>query len=185
MPFNPNPTTGGTVYTPGQFFSGKVLTSDWMTANAAWGKVGSTTAASNEGATLRTLPDLDIAVGKYERLIARYQIFYTGTANSDFKFLLTFRDRTASPGVITPTLLRIANRYTATDDTAEVTSVLTAEGSGTAVTGGGGTDGYVDLNVVLNNGATAGDLHFQYAQNTDHADDVIVRAGSFVEFQRF
>jgi hypothetical protein len=87
MPFNPNPTTGGTVYTPGQFFSGKVLTSDWMTDNAAWGKVGSTTAASNEGATLRTLPDLDIAVGKYERLIARYQIFYTGTANSDFKQL--------------------------------------------------------------------------------------------------
>ena len=186
MPFNLNPTTNSVVYTPGEFFSGKVLLDDYMTDNTAYGKVGDETAASNEGATLRDLSDLNIPVGKYERLILKYKIFFNSTDNADFKYEVALVDSAGSD--ITPAFVRATDVYidpTASGTTGNNSAVESAINAAQTCVCTGSGNGVLDLNIILKNTSTQGTLKIQYAQNTNHADRVTIYAGSYVEHQRW
>lgn len=163
MPYNLNPTNNSTVYTSGEFFSGDVLTADQTVTNSA---------------TLVTVPTFTIGVGKYERVLFRYNIFYTTTADGDFKYRV---DVPASP-----TLYRMVPELIVPAATSVTTpGLITAEADGTGLAASG-TDGWLRITGMLNNGANAGEIVFQFAQNTaTSAQSAVVRAGSFVEFMQF
>jgi hypothetical protein len=128
-------------------------------------------------ATLVTVPELTISVGKYERVAFNYQIFYTTTASGDLKYRI---DVPASP-----TSYRLLAEEQAPAGAATVTTILTAEADD-SVLAVSGTDGYLNLKGVLVNGATAGDIVFQFAQNTQTASEsAVILAGAYVEYRRF
>lgn len=163
MPYITNPTNNSTVYTPGQFNSGRVLSADQTVTNSD---------------TLVTVPELTIAVGAYERVMLRYNVFFTTTADGDFKYRV---DVPASP-----TLYRLVPELIVPDATAVTTpGVITAEADGTSLSAAG-TEGWLRLTAVVNNGANSGDILFQFAQNSaTAAESAVVRAGSFVESMQF
>lgn len=157
-----NSTNGSVIYSPDVMTVSQVLAADQTVTNSA---------------TLVTVPSFTIPVGKYERLLFRFNLFYTTTADGDLKYRV---DVPASP-----TLYRLATEANPPAATALVTSVIASEADSTA-TAASGTDGFVRLTGILNNGANAGELIFQFAQNAaTAAESAIVRAGSFVEYRRF
>lgn len=128
-------------------------------------------------ATLTTVSDLTFAIGKRERILFRYNIFYTTTATGDLKYRV---DVPASP-----TLYRLVTEEQAPAATALVTGLLTSEADDT-ITAASGTEGFIRLTGVLVNAGTAGNVIFQFAQNTATASEsAIVRSGSFLEYRRF
>ena len=160
MAFNANATNGSVVYVPGTR-STQILTADTSVTT-------DTTLSEETGLTIK--------LGKYERIAFRYNIFYSTTANADFKYLVDV------PAAIT--LYRLAATGVDTDAGEISTAPITAEGSAIALTANG-TEGYLGLEGVLENGSAIDSLKFTWAQNTSHGDATIVRRGSSVEFIRF
>jgi hypothetical protein len=152
----------GAVYQPDAFVAGNIVDADQTVTNSA---------------TLVTVPQLTLPIGINERVIFRAIIFYTSTATGDLKYRV---DVPASP-----TLYRLATENIAADVAAEVTSVITAEADSTALLASG-TNGVLRLSGVLSNGSTAGNVIFQFAQNTaTSSESAIIRAGSFIEYRNF
>ena len=160
MSFNANATNGSVVYVPGTR-STQILTAD---------------TSITSDATRNEETGLTIKLGKYERIAFRYNIFFSTTANADFKYLVDV------PAAIT--LYRLAATGVDTDAGEISTAPITAEGSEIALTANG-TEGYLGLEGVLENGSAIDSLKFTWAQNTSHGDATLVRRGSSVEFIRF
>ena len=160
MAFNANATNGSVVYVPGTR-STQILTADTSVAT-------DTTLSEETGLTIK--------LGKYERIAFRYNIFFSTTANADFKYLVDV------PAAIT--LYRLAATGVDTDAGEISTAPITAEGSEIALTANG-TEGYLGLEGVLENGSAIDSLKFTWAQHTSHGDATLVRRGSSVEFIRF
>ncbi len=160
MSFNANSTNGSVVYVPGTR-STQILTAD---------------TSITSDATLSEQTGLTVKLGKYDRIAFRYNIFYSTTANADFKYLVDV------PASIT--LYRLAATGVDTDAGEISTAPITAEGSAVALTANG-TEGYLGLEGVLENGSAIDSLKFTWAQNTSHGDATLVRRGSSVEFIRF
>ena len=72
MAFNSNATSGGVVYSAQEPIT-KVVTADVSVASST---------------TLVDVSDLDLRVGKYERINFKYNIFYNTAATPDFKYLI-------------------------------------------------------------------------------------------------
>ena len=125
--------------------------------------------------TLVDVSDLTIRIGKYERINFKYNIFYTTAATPDFKYLI---DTPASL-----TAYRVAQNG-CDHAGAALASIITAEGSAISITASG-TDGCLQLTGTIENGATAGDLKFSFAQNTSDGTAATVREGSSVQYYRF
>ena len=127
--------------------------------------------------TLVTVPAFSFPIGKYERYVAEYTIWFSTTASGDLKYII---DAPASP-----TLFRQVDWTQGGDATSLTTpAVKTAEAS-TSLTAAG-AQGFLKLYLDLVNGATSGTVVFQFAQNTATASEsAIVRAGSFVSLRKF
>tara|TARA_B100001778_G_scaffold187133_1_gene154129 strand:- start:21 stop:500 length:480 start_codon:yes stop_codon:yes gene_type:complete len=125
--------------------------------------------------TLVDVSDLTIRIGKYERVNFKYNIFYTTAAAGDIKYLI---DTPASL-----TAYRVAQNG-CDHAGAALASIITAEGSAIAITASG-TDGCLQLTGTIENGATAGDIKFQFAQNASDGTAATVREGSSVQYYRF
>ena len=125
--------------------------------------------------TLVDVSDLTLRIGKYERINFKYNIFYTTAAAGDIKYLI---DTPASL-----TAYRVAQNG-CDHAGAALASIITAEGSAIAITASG-TDGCLQLTGTIENGATAGDIKFQFAQNTSDGTAATVREGSSVQYYRF
>lgn len=152
----------GAVYQPDVMTLGNIVDADQTVTNSA---------------TLVTVPQLTLPIGTNERVLFRYTIYYTSTATGDFKYRV---DVPASP-----TLYRLGIESFAADGSATVASVLTAEADSTVLFASG-TDGFIRLQGVLANGSTAGQVIFQFAQNTQTgSQSAIVRAGSHFEYRYF
>jgi len=152
----------GAVYQPDAFIAGNIVDADQTVTNSA---------------TLVTVPQLTIPIGINERVIFRATLFYTSTATGDFKYRV---DVPASP-----TLYRLFAEEQAADATAIVCSTITAEADDTVLFASG-TDGVIRVSGILQNGSTAGQVLFQFAQNTATASQsAIIRAGSFLEYRNF
>ena len=159
MAFNQNASAGQVV------FSAQEPITKVVTANQS---VTSST-------TLVDVSDLTLRIGKYERINFKYNIFYTTAATPDFKY---FIDTPASL-----TSYRVAQNG-CDHAGAALASIITAEVSAISITASG-TDGFLQLTVTIENGATAGDFKFQFAQNTSDATAAIVLEGSSVQYYRF
>ena len=159
MAFNANATNGGVVYSP-QDPTVKVVTADVSVTSST---------------TLVDVTELDLRVGKYERINFKYNIFYNTAATPDFKYLID------TPAALTT--YRVAQNG-CDHAGAALASIITAEGSAIAITASG-TDGCLQLSGTIENGAAAGDLKFQFAQNTSDATAAKVLEGSSVTYYRF
>lgn len=164
MPILNNPTTGGLVYTPGEYFAPKILDVD---------------RAVTASTTLVTVPQFTLALGRGERLVLRHTIFYTTNATADFKYRLDV------PG--TPTIYRTFSEQVPPAATAITVAPLTAEADQTLLAASG-TEGFLRITSYIVGGTTssdAGDVIFQFAQNTSDAGATTLRAGSHVEYFYF
>ena len=159
MAFNSNATNGGVVYSSQEPIT-KVVTADVSVASST---------------TLVDVTDLTLRVGKYERINFKYNIFYNTAATPDFKYLI---DTPASL-----TTYRVAQNGCDHAGGA-LASIITAEGSAITITASG-TDGCLQLTGTIENGATAGDIKFQFAQDTSNGTATTVREGSSVQYYRF
>ena len=159
MAFNSNATNGGVVYSAQEPIT-KVVTADVEVASST---------------TLVDVTDLTLRVGKYERINFKYNIFYNTAATPDFKY---FIDTPASL-----TSYRVAQNG-CDHAGAALASIITAEGSAISITASG-TDGCLQLTGTIENGATAGDIKFQFAQDTSNGTATTVREGSSVQYYRF
>ena len=161
MPYNANATNSGVVYSPQEPYT-KVVTADVSVASST---------------TLVDVSALDLRIGKYERINFEYKIFYNTAATPDFKYFLDI------PASITT--YRVGRTGSDHGGVAFATSsVVSAEGSAIAVTGSG-TDGCLILTGTIENAGTAGDIKFQFAQNTSDATAAKVLEGSSVQYYRF
>lgn len=152
----------GAVYQPDVFVAGNIVDADQTVTNSA---------------TLVTVPQLTLPIGINERIIFRATLFYTSTATGDFKYRV---DVPASP-----TLYRLFAEEQAADATSVVCSTISAEADDTILFASG-TEGVIRLSGVLQNGSTAGQVLFQFAQNTaTAAQSAVIRAGSFLEYRNF
>ena len=164
MPFNQNTAAGTVVYSPGEFFSGKVVANDQELVS------------STDYTTV-----LSVTLGKYERVAFRLWLDTQNDADGDLKWKVTtpssstsFRARSVTPEVpISGAVTEAVTSETTATGVAEVTAV--------------GTDSayYVQLEGVLQAGANAGELAVQVAQNTSSATATVIKAGSYLEYMKF
>jgi hypothetical protein len=113
----------------------------------------------------------------------RFRVFYTTDTDADFKLQAA---GPAAPTMITYTLIAFAPGSGIGGGSIAGAIALTqgtAFGVPLALTEtGGSVDGAIHVDGILHNGANAGTVVFQWAQNTSDAGGTIVRAGSYLEY---
>ena len=105
----------------------------------------------------------------------RFIVFYDTPAAADFKYSVTCP---ASPALVSITTKSIAPGAT----TQAITRQSACGFGPTAITETSGTDGYIEIEGVVQNGANAGSIAFQWAQNSSSGTNTTVRKGSVVEY---
>lgn len=106
----------------------------------------------------------------------RFVIFYDTPTAADLKFTIA--------GPAAPTLLQIQTKAIVPGATAySAIAIQTAFAFGpTVLLESAGTNGFIEIEGILHNGANAGTVSFQWAQNTSNGSNTTVRAGSYVEY---
>ena len=179
MPFNQNTAAGTVVYSPGEVFSGKVVANDYIIDSADTG--GNLTSDGTNGASYRT--PLSVSLGKFERLVFRVWLDFVVDADCDLKYKITTPSGcSAFRAVSHISALPAAGGTDALTTAFETTATGVAQATVT-----GSSDGQVvyALEGSYTNGATAGDLAVQIAQNTSNAADLNLKAGSYIEYMKF
>lgn len=103
-------------------------------------------------------------------------IFFDTGATADFKFSLS--------GPASPTLVRIMRIQDAAGAAPTTVAVDTSYPANISLTGSGTDGGFVEFEALVQNGSTAGNFAFGWAQDTSDAANTIVRKGSYLEYQR-
>jgi hypothetical protein len=155
---------------------GPVYQPDYMQlANVVDANIALTTASSEA-------TQLGFNIDANERVLFRYQLFYTQTADGDdLQYTIALQDNQTVPVNITPTLYH--ESFIASDD-GGTGSFGTQSAANTEVTVSGGTAGAgsVIITGVIQNSGTAGTVKLNLAAATGTAT---VYAGSFLEYRRF
>ena len=173
MPYHANTTTGGVVYSS-PVWETIVLAEQWETDAAGYGPASDQTAATDEGATYRTVTPLNVAIGKYERMILKYKIHYTQNTTGRAKFKLE-----------TPTVTSIHSAATGLEPDGTILSDVDVAADPVKEVDVAGTAGFLEWETIIENGATAGTVSFQFAQQANNAAPAIVLEGSYVEIKKF
>ena len=131
--------------------------------------------------TISEATQLKFNIDANERVLFRYQLFYTqGADGNDLKYTVALKDNQTVPANITPTLYH--ESYIASDDGATISSnTISAVNTEVTVNGTAGA-GSVIITGVIQNSGTAGTvkLNLRTAAST-----ATVYAGSFLEYRRF
>ena len=163
--------------TEGYGFISLRATSPSAAANAGWTTVSK---ANDEArASTTTLTDdstLAFPVQANKKYRFRAKIFYDTPTAADFKFDVN--------GPASPTLVQIETKTIAPGATALSNIALkTAFAfSAVSVTETSGTNGMIEAEGIVHNGANAGTVAFRWAQNTSNGSNTTVRAGSYIEY---
>jgi hypothetical protein len=173
MSFNSNTTTKQVVYSS-PVWETKILDEQWETDAAGYGPATSQTAATDEGTTYRTITPFNIAIGKYERMLLKYRIHWTQNTTGRAKFKLD-----------TPTITSIHTVATGLEPDGTLISDIDVAADPVLEQNIAGTAGYLEWESVIENGATAGTINFQFGQYVNNAAPVIVLEGSYAELKRF
>jgi hypothetical protein len=169
--------TGGSLnYFPGSIAGLKGaggVYDDWLTPIQVFKTADESTASDT---TMSSDSELFVGVLANGKYAVKGRIFFNTPAAADFKWQLA--------GPASPTLINVAKKAIGGGETAEsAIAVDTAFATSTPVLGSG-TTGYVEFEAILHNGANAGVVEFQWAQNTSDGGNTIVRAGSYLEYTR-
>ena len=133
--------------------------------------------------TLQDDDHLFFAVAANKTYSFRFQIWYKGHDTTNFKWQLT--------GPAAPTLMRAAGKTTLMTDPAGLVStafqnVARQHAFSQPVTTGAinatSTEGWLEIEGLLQNGANAGNVRFQFAQGIAQVQNCTVYKGSYVEF---
>lgn len=163
MPFNNNPQTNSTEYSTGELET-RTLTADRVVTAST---------------VLVPIPELIVNLGRFQRALFRFNLYYSSPAAADFKY------RISVPASLT--LYRCFRETWAPDATALAFAQDVANNGTTdnTVLHAANTDGYIRGQGIIHNGANAGDLQFLFAQNTSDAGNTILRGGSFIDVEYF
>ena len=173
MPYHANTTTGGVVYSS-PIWETIVLAEQWETDAAGYGPASDQTAATDEGTTYRTITPLNIAIGKYERMILKYKIAWTQNTTGRAKFKLD-----------TPTVTSIHTSGTGVAPDASSIKDCDVAADPVIEQNLAGTQGFLEWHSVIENGATAGTISLQFGQYVNNAAPAIVLEGTSVEIKKF
>ena len=125
----------------------------------------------NNSLALQNDDDLLFAIGANEDWVFQFTIFCNSAIAADTKFAITV------PGAGTFLIWGVGQVYL--NNTAAITWVSPVTVSGTAkIIGGIGTNLQVVITGSVSNGANAGNVQLQWAQNTADVSDTKVLAGS-------
>ena len=173
MTFYTNTTTGGVVYSS-PVKETKVLAEQWETDAAGYGPASSQTAAPDEGTPYRTVTPLDVAIGKYERLILKYRIHYLQNTTGRAKFKID-----------TPTVTSIHSAATGLEPDSTLFADLDLAADPTKDVDVAGTGGFFEWESIIENGSADGTVSFQFAQYVNNAAPTTILEGSYVEIKKF
>jgi hypothetical protein len=129
---------------------------------------GSNTTLANDNTLFFTM----LANTKYR---IQLKIHFEAPATPGFKFALSF-------GTATTSLVRIERQLRAPAATAYTIASDTAATASTAVTGNAATNGYLEIDMIIQVSGTGGVFGFQWAQSVSSATVSTVRAGSILEY---
>ena len=179
MPFNTNSTYGNVVYSSPTWET-KILANDGTTLSSA---------------TVATVSDLDIPIGKYERIIGDLVLWYDTDATNDLDMRIVNFD---ADGSAVATTLRYAAQGVVAGDALSNDEATSAPSISVASTTTGGTgdqigfraavdeDAFLRVNFsALSTAATNGTLHFQFANSTGSSAGTHLLAGSYITWKRF
>jgi len=127
--------------------------------------------------TVAADPELKFNIEANTKYRFYFRVWYETTSTADFKFALA--------GPASPTKIVLERRYLTPNATAYAGqgTYTSYAGPSTTINGTGGTQGIVELEGLIENGANAGDVEFQWAQGTSTAVDTTVLRGSYVEWK--
>ena len=184
MSFVTNTDKGTVNHVTNEFYK-KFVANDYIIDSADTG--GNLPSGGSNGATYRQ--PLKFALGRYERAIVRVVALIIADADCDLKWKTTV-----------PTAASGSKFYGGF----EVSALPAAEGTD-AITNGfanavdgsatgfpedtitGSSDGLITLkqDFVYVNAGTAGDVAFEIAQNSNNAADLVLKAGSYLQYMKF
>jgi hypothetical protein len=128
--------------------------------------------ASNN--TLASDNTLSFAMAAGTNYTIRIKIFFDTGATEDFKYALT--------GPAAPTYVRVRRHHVVPGSVVDTNGMDTAATASTSVAGTGTTGGFLEMDIVWQNGVNAATFALQWAQNTSGATTTTVRAGSYMEY---
>lgn len=155
------------------------LTVETKIDEGAWTVVTKQTdEARSSTATLADDAELKFAMEANTKYLVRGRIFFDTAATPDLKFGFN--------GPTSPTRVRVETRSVVPGATAYGTIAVASvyETSGIAVAGSGTTGGFIAFEAIIENGSTAGDFVFTWAQNTSNASSTTVLRGSYLEHRK-
>ena len=176
MAFYANESAGTVHYSNADWQTAGIITDDYIVDSTDAG--GNLPADGSDGTSYRQ--PLKFRLGKYERARIRGLIDIT-YLDGDFKYKLTVPASSTSARIITK-----SSETPISGDTSEVTalSVATSGVAEVAVTAADGA-GYVFFEGTIEAGGTAGDVAIEFAQRANHANDTVLKEGSYLEYMKF
>ncbi len=133
-----------------------------------------TSETKNTDTTLAADGELKFRVAANDAFAVRALIVFDTTASADFKF--GFR------GPSSPSLVRLTSFVMDAGETALEVAKEENFSTTTTLASTGGDHGLIRTAGVIVNGSNAGEVSFQWAQGTSHANDTTVRLGSVIEY---
>lgn len=152
------------------------LTEVYKNGVPSWTSVVKTSDEStNTDTTLNDDAALLFAMAANTKYAIRARVFFTTNDTADIKFRHT--------GPSSPTLVHLARRtWTGVNGVANQANDTAFSGSDIAVSASF-TEGVLEIDGVVHNGANTGNFTIQWAQNTSNGGATIVRAGSYIEYR--
>ena len=132
-------------------------------------KISSTTIGADDS--------LKITLAANTKYSIRLKVFFTTAATPDFKYRVS--------GPAAPVLIRRFITRAVGGGVPAMVAIGTAYDTADVALAGSGNEGIIDEEIIVHNGANAGDFVFQWAQNTSNAAATIVRGGSSIEYTTF
>lgn len=127
--------------------------------------------------TLAADTHLQFAAAANTKYRIKMKIWFDTGATPDFKYQIS--------GPATPTAVRIFRKHI--DPTNKTTLVVASETDYTSSTslaaGTGTTGGYIEVDMILHNGSTAGTVSFDWSQATSNSTATTVLAGSSLTYE--
>ena len=122
-------------------------------------------------------PELSFPVVANGRYVFSFRVFFDTSAAGDFKCTLN--------GPASPVAVRFMRQAIAAGAAAwSGVGVTTVWGGALAVAGTGTTGGYIEGYGIFENGPNAGNVAFQWAQNTSDVGNTTVLRGSVLQFAK-
>ena len=184
MSFVTNTTANTVNHVTNEFYK-KFIANDYIIDSVDTG--GNLPVGGTNGATYRQ--PLKVALGKYERIVGRFVLFITATAACDLQWKLTVP--TAATGSKFYGTFDVST-LPAAEGTAAVTQGFanTVDGSATGFPEDqilGSSNGLITLKADFTyiNAGTSGDVAFNMSQITSTGDDLVLKAGSYLQYMKF